>query len=87
MIYIVALVLAVMRIAGHTSEAYQAVAHLFVGGLFAAGWMEYQFTWDAGGLWGSNQATSGAMKKIWLGIVLSLIEVACALWFKFGASH
>jgi hypothetical protein len=73
---IVAIVLGALRIGGHTSEAYQAVAHLFVGGLFAAGYVKYQYTWTNGG--------QIAMNKIWLGVALSVLEVACALWFKFG---
>ena len=83
---IIAAVLAAIRIAGHTSEAYQAIAHLFVGGLFAAAWVEYRCTWADGGLWGQDRATRGAMHKLYLALALSVVEVACALWFKFGAS-
>ena len=35
---VVALALAFLRVAGHRSSFFQAVAHLFVGGLFGA-WM------------------------------------------------
>lgn len=77
-IYVVAFILAVLRIAGHKSEAFQAVAHLFVGGLFTAAWWQYRETWTEGG--------KAAMHKSYLAIGLSLIELACALWFRFGAT-
>jgi FtsH-binding integral membrane protein len=78
-IYIVALLLAITRIAGHKSEAFQAVAHLFVGGLFAAGYVEYGFTWTGIGC----DKGRAAKRKLWLAVALSLIELACGLWFKF----
>jgi hypothetical protein len=34
--YIIAVVLAGMRIAGHKSQAFQAVAHIYVGWIFTA---------------------------------------------------
>jgi hypothetical protein len=37
-IVIIALVLGTLRVLGHKSQAFQAIAHLFVGGLFGA-WM------------------------------------------------
>jgi hypothetical protein len=36
---IIAAALAAIRIAGHQSEAFQAVAHLYVGGLFTAAYI------------------------------------------------
>jgi FtsH-binding integral membrane protein len=80
LIYVIAFVLAALRVAGHKSEAFQAVAHLFVGGLFAAGWVEYGFTWTGIKCDGGKSA----MRKIWLGVALSLVEVGCFLWFKFA---
>ena len=35
-LFLTAIVLGVMRVVGFTSEAYQAVAHFFVGGLYGA---------------------------------------------------
>ncbi len=37
---IIAGVLAAIRIAGHKSEAFQAFAHLYVGGLFTASYLK-----------------------------------------------
>jgi hypothetical protein len=82
-IYIVAFVLAALRIAGHKSQTFQAVAHLFVGGLFTAAWWQYGETWADGGLWGQSAAVAPAMRKFYLAIGLSVIELACALWFRF----
>lgn len=76
LLVVATIILAALRIAGVTHEAYQAVAHLFVGGLFAAGYVDYSYTWTEGGWSG--------MRLIYLGIALSVVEVACALWFKFG---
>jgi hypothetical protein len=75
----IAIVLSMLRIGGHTSETYQAAAHLFVGGLFAAGYMQYRYTWTEGG--------RDAMRKILLAIGLTAVEVACFLWFRFSTSH
>lgn len=72
MIYLIALTLAIVRIAGHKSPAFQAVSHIFVGWLMGAGIYQYRSTWTEGG--------EEAMKKIWLAIGLSVVETACFLW-------
>jgi hypothetical protein len=69
-IYVVAFVLAALRIAGHKSQAFQAVAHLFVGALLGQSYYE-----------GWRRSPS-----FWLAVVLSIIELACGLWFMFGAT-
>lgn len=38
--YSIAIVLAVIRIRGYKSQTFQAIAHLFVGGLFTASWLQ-----------------------------------------------
>lgn len=75
---LIAIALAALRIAGHKSEAFQAVAHLFVGWLLAG--------WYFNSAWGSRDGMAEDRSGLYLGlaIVLSIIEVACALWFKFS---
>lgn len=59
------LAIAAIRIAGHKSEAFQAVAHLWVGGLSGA--------YLAGRLEGPNRMRlCGALV-----VALSMVEVAC----------
>jgi hypothetical protein len=72
---LIAVALAALRIAGHKSEAFQAVAHLFVGGLLTYGWEVdksrfHPKTWEL---------------SAWLAVSLSAVEVACFLWSHFGA--
>jgi hypothetical protein len=56
--------LALVRMTGHKSQSYQAVAHLWVGWLI--------------GLWMfRGDALAG-----WTIVALSVIEVACFVWFK-----
>jgi hypothetical protein len=74
MIYLIAIALAAIRIAGHKSEAFQAVAHLFIGWLIGAG-VYQRATWTEG--------RSVAMQKIWLAIGLSVVEVICFLIGRF----
>ena len=73
----VAIVLGVLRVAGIKHEAFQAIAHLFVGGLFASGYTEYSFTWT--GI--DSDKGRNAMFKIWLGVSLSILELVCAIVF------
>ncbi len=56
-----AVALAGIRILGDRSSAFQAVAHLFVGGLFGA-WLE-------GG--------RSARPLLWTALLLSVVELAC----------
>jgi hypothetical protein len=42
-IAVIAIALGILRVAGHKSQRFQAIAHLFVGGLFTAAY----FRWDA----------------------------------------
>lgn len=86
-------VLCTMRITGHTSPAFQAVAHLYVGGLFTAAW--WQWRADAAvtqtGLvraswrhdWQKwSEAGALAMLKFQLAVFISLIELGCAVLFR-----
>lgn len=57
--------LALIRAGGEMGQAFQAVAHVFVGGLFAA------------------YATTKRPIHLVLAIALSVVEVACFLYFKF----
>ncbi len=66
---IIAVALAAARIAGANSAAFQAISHLFVGGLLASAVTEYRFTWIEGG--------KGAMHKAYLAGGLSIVEVVC----------
>jgi hypothetical protein len=59
-----------LRIAGLKSPAFQASAHLFVGGLFGA--------WLYGG--------KPARPFLWLAVLLSLVELACFLMGVRGHS-
>jgi hypothetical protein len=60
----VALALGAIRVAGHTSPAFQAAAHLFVGVLFGA-WFMGRERWNA---W-----------LLYLALALSVLELACFL--------
>lgn len=77
---LIAVSLAALRIAGHKSEAFQAAAHLFVGWLLA-GWWFSPVSYDGTGRAREYDRTSGLY--LTLAVVLSIVEVACALWFKF----
>lgn len=72
---VVSLVIAGLRIAGVTHESYQAAAHLFVGGLVAAYW-----TQRGTGFW---DVDSKGFTNLLLAIALTVVEVACFLWFRF----
>lgn len=74
---LIAVALAALRIAGHKSAMFQAAAHLFVGGLFAVGYRDYRRDWA------SESGSKAALFNIWIAIALSVVEVACALWFHF----
>ena len=79
----VAFLLAAIRIAGHKSEAYQAVAHLFVGGLFVAGW-----GWAVAfgrSIWNRDDCPDVDATAVYfiLAVALSVVELLCFLWFKF----
>ena len=72
---IIALILAALRIAGVTHEAYQAVAHLFVGGLFAAGWVQGFGAHD-------YDEERRAMWKFGIALALTAVEVWCFVAFR-----
>lgn len=59
----VGLFFAILRIAGLRSEAFQALAHLYVGGLLGAYFQDRQ----------------GAKDCLVVAIVLSVVELACFL--------
>jgi hypothetical protein len=70
-IMIVSVVLGVMRVAGIKHSAFQAFAHLFVGGLFASGYTELQFAF----------LSRNAMFRIKVATALSILELVCAIVF------
>lgn len=71
----IVLVIAGLRIAGITHESYQAAAHLFVGGLVGAWLIERKGT--------TIGSAINARIDLLLAIALSVVEVACFLWFRF----
>jgi len=79
-VYVAAIVIAGVRIAGHTSQTYQAAAHLFVGGLFAAAFVQ----WRMGTKLGSRV---DAYRNLAIAVVLTIVEVGCFLWFRFFAGE
>lgn len=66
MLLVLSILLAGLRVAGVTHPAFQAVAHLYVGGLIVAGWR------------GWNRNTLHQPPTIHA-IVLSIIETATAI--------
>ncbi len=81
---IIALVLAALRVAGHTSEAYQAAAHLFVGGLIGA-WLvnvAARIRIRAGGGLAHKEHRAAAF-HLSLAVALSVVEVICFIVFRF----
>ena len=66
------LALAVVRIAGHKSIAFQAVAHLFTGVLFGAYFGSPGAWW-----WPGKYATEKVALVV--AVVLSVVELACFL--------
>lgn len=67
-VWLIVFALSIARILGATHPAYQAVAHLFVGGLFAAWFVR---TTTVGGGWNSLVAA----------VTVTAVEVSVA--FKF----
>ncbi len=66
--------LAALRISGITHPAFQAVAHLWVGGLFAS--------WFVG-----RKTPTPRPSRLWMALVLTFaVELPCALLARFGAS-
>jgi hypothetical protein len=70
----IAIALAALRVGGHRSEAFQATAHLFVGGLLAYGWSVDK----------SRLPPSTWQLSAWLAVLLTAVEVACFLWFNLS---
>lgn len=71
----IALVIAGLRIVGFTHESYQAAAHLFVGGLVGA-WIVQRNATDLRNVLLANT-------NLFMAFALSVVEVACFLWFRF----
>jgi hypothetical protein len=61
----IALALVALRLLGHKDQAFQAAAHLFVGGLFAAWW--------------TTRPAPASRWNLGLAVALSLVEVAAFL--------
>lgn len=70
----VSVAIAAMRVSGHKSEAFQAVAHLFVGGLLGA--------WLVGRL--CRNVVTHSDRLLWAGLALALsvVEVVCFVAFQ-----
>lgn len=69
-ISIISVILAALRISGVTHPAFQATAHLFVGGLIVAGWHG----------WNRSTLTDG---RTALAIALSFLETVVAVITRF----
>jgi Na+/proline symporter len=82
--YIIAFVLAALRIAGHRSEAYQAAAHLFVGGLIAAAFVQIRLSQRINEARLASEVNKSARRNFWLAVALSVVEVACFIAFRLG---
>jgi len=64
----IAVVLAALRLMGHKDQAFQAAAHLFVGGLFVA--------------WFLGRPPAQARWNLAIAVVLSVIELAAFLFSR-----
>lgn len=53
---------------------------MFVGGLLAAAWIEYRVTL----IDELDDLFEPATKKLAVAIVLTVVEVLCFVWFRFG---
>jgi heme/copper-type cytochrome/quinol oxidase subunit 4 len=71
---IIAIILAIVRICGHKSQAFQAVAHLFVGACFS--W--WLCTWTVAGVGLDDRIRGGVIFCV--AAALSAIELACFLF-------
>lgn len=72
----IAILLGVLRATGITHPAFQAVAHLFVGGLLGA-WLVQRKP---------DNLREAVMANInlWTAVALSVLELVCFLYFKFA---
>jgi len=80
----ISVVLAVMRIGGAHDQVYQAAAHVFIGWLIGAGY--YQYSSAEWGSWNAPVSTPTGESSLWkfgLVLFLSVVEVACFIWFRF----
>lgn len=84
---LISVILGAMRIAGNTSIPFQAIAHCWAGGLIGAWW-----AFRCGdreivrlGVPFRTDATDKGTPLGWLALGLTILEVACAVWFKHFA--
>jgi len=77
-LFVICLVLGLLRILGMTNESFQAVAHLFVGGLFTA----WGFTWRCC----DHRQEVDSVYYLVMGVGLTLLEINCAIFFKVFAA-
>jgi phosphotransferase system glucose/maltose/N-acetylglucosamine-specific IIC component len=75
----IAAAFATMRAAGYKSEAFQAAAHLFVGGLIAAAFVQF-FAIETESQY--YRFWTPARQNITIAVVLSIIELACFFLIK-----
>lgn len=72
----VAVVLAAMRIAGQKSPTFQAVAHIYVTGLFVGWWLRFDLAETEGQ---AERWAPQARVNLALAVGLTVVEVACFL--------
>lgn len=66
---IIAIVLGTLRIIGVKHIAFQAIAHLYVGGLFTAGYCNWSSAY--------TESRKASRLYLFLGIFLSILELTC----------
>lgn len=77
---VVCLFLGGMRLLGVKSVVFQAIAHVYVGGLFVYGWQDdYPFEPPMG--------EKPRKYSLWLAIALTVVEVIAFVGFKYGFLH
>lgn len=94
---LISVILGAMRIAGHTSIPFQAIAHCWVGYLIGA-WIVGIAIDKAVDYWRPHEETlegqikTDVMRVVrtcnrcgWLALGLTILEVACAVWFRHFA--
>lgn len=76
--------LGAMRLLGVTSVVFQAIAHVYVGGLFVYGWQPVPQTVMLTSNCNATLITKNRHWFLWLAIALTVVEVFAAVAFKHG---
>jgi hypothetical protein len=79
----IAVVLGAMRLGGMDDKVFQAIAHVYIGGLFVYGWVEHPAGIEYWSDYSVKQLTKRKKHFFWLAVSLTLLEVAAFLLFKF----